>query len=102
MLSSRLSQVQHFPAIDLLKSNSRLMQSVASPEHLQTAEKMRKLWAVYEENRDLISIGAYKSGSDAQIDEAIDKRESIANFLIQRQDEAADFEETLSLAQSLI
>ncbi|MCB0345242.1 MAG: FliI/YscN family ATPase [Bdellovibrionales bacterium] len=101
-LSSRLSQVQHFPAIDLLKSNSRLMDKVASEAHNSAAEDIRKLWAVYEENRDLISIGAYKRGSDPLIDEAIGMRTKIADFLIQRQNEAADFEDTLQLAQQLL
>ncbi len=100
-LSSRLSQVQHYPAIDLLGSNSRLMRSIVSEEHLATAEELRTLWAVYEENRDLISIGAYKKGSDRQIDEAIARRASIAQFLIQKPDEVADFESTLRLAKAL-
>ncbi len=101
-LSTRLSQVQHFPAIDLLKSNSRLMEKVASEGHNATAEEIRKLWAVYEENRDLISIGAYKRGSDPLIDEAIEMRSKIAAFLIQRQNEAADFENTLQRARELM
>lgn len=101
-LSSKLSQVQHFPAIDLLKSNSRLMEKVASNTHASNAEEIRRLWAVYEENRDLISIGAYKRGSDPLIDEAIAMRSKIAQFLIQRQDEAADFETTLQQAGELL
>lgn len=98
-LSSRLSQVQHYPAIDLLASNSRLMMQVASEEHCKVAEKLRKLWAVYEDNRDLISIGAYKKGSDPLIDEAIARRPAIVKFLVQRQDETGNFEETLRMAR---
>jgi len=101
-LSAKLSQVQHYPAIDLLMSNSRLMKNIVSPEHLEVAEVMRKLWATYEDNRDLISIGAYRSGSDPLIDEAIAKREQIANFLIQKQDEASDFADTLAKARIAI
>lgn len=101
-LSSRLSHMQHYPAIDLLRSNSRLMLNLVSPEHYRMAEEIRRLWAAYEDNRDLISIGAYKSGSDQLIDEAIAKRDSIAKFLIQRQTEGAEFGDTLRRARSLI
>lgn len=101
-LSSRLSQVQHYPAIDILRSNSRLMQNVVTAEHHEIAEKLRKLWATYEDNRDLISIGAYKKGSDPLIDEAIQKRESMIRFLVQRQEVAEDLDRTISLAKSVL
>ncbi len=101
-LSSRLSQVQHYPAIDLLQSNSRLMQNVVSPEHEALAQQIRKLWTIYEDNRDLISIGAYKKGSDTVIDEAIQKREAIVKFLKQPQEERADIEATLAFAKQVI
>ena len=101
-LSSKLSQVQHYPAIDLLASNSRLMLQVATPEHCRVAETIRKLWAVYEDNRDLISIGAYKRGSDPLIDEAVQKRNAIAQFLIQGPNERDGVEDTLALAKKSI
>lgn len=101
-LSSRLSHAQHYPAIDILRSNSRVMESIVSPEHRRIAEKLRKLWAVYEENRDLITLGAYKKGSDASIDEAIAKRPKILEFLIQRSDEPCAMEETIARAQAII
>lgn len=101
-LSSRLSQIQHYPAIDVLASNSRLMDAVASPEHRWIAERMRKLWAIYEENRDLISIGAYKKGSDEAIDEAIAKRREISNFLVQPANANFSFEDTLALAKKAL
>lgn len=101
-LSSRLSQAQHYPAIDLLKSNSRIMDNIVSDSHGDIAEKMRRLWAVYEDNRDLILLGAYKSGSDALIDEALEKRKSLLNFLIQRQHEHNNLSETLDLARHAI
>ncbi|MCB0360281.1 MAG: FliI/YscN family ATPase, partial [Bdellovibrionales bacterium] len=102
VLSSRLSRVQHYPAIDILQSNSRLMQAVVTPEHGAAAEDMRRLWAIYEEHRDLISIGAYKPGSDPSVDEAIEKREAIARFLVQPQDEPAAFDETVQLLRRAI
>lgn len=94
-LSSRLSNAQHFPAIDLLASNSRVMTQIVSPSHLELAERIRRLWSTYEQNRDLISIGAYRRGSDAEIDEAVEKRDRLEKFLVQRQDEAVSLEETL-------
>ena len=100
-LSSRLSHAQHYPAIDILRSNSRVMESIVSTEHRKVAEKLRKLWAVYEENRDLITLGAYKKGSDVDIDEAIAKRPKILDFLIQRSDEPCALEETITRAQAI-
>lgn len=101
-LGSKLSQVQHFPAIDILASNSRLMSAVSDEDHLKVAEKIKKLWATWEENRDLISIGAYRAGSDAAIDEAIRKRPKIVNFLTQGIQEKSSFEESLTLAKEVI
>jgi FliI/YscN family ATPase len=101
-LNSRLSQIQHYPAIDLLQSNSRLMENVASENHRKIAEKIRSLWATYEDNRDLISIGAYKQGTDIIIDEAIEKRDKIAKFLIQDENERDDIESTLKLAEEIL
>ena len=101
MLSSRLSQSQHFPAIDILASNSRLMDVVASPEHRLYAEKIKRMWAVYEENRDLISIGAYKRGTDSTVDEALSKREVIAGFLRQSKDQTSDFSDTIEQARKV-
>lgn len=101
-LSSRLSQGQHYPAIDILRSNSRIMDNVVGEEHRRTAERMRQLWAVYEDNRDLILLGAYKRGSDALIDEALAKRSKLLQFLIQRQGESEDLQHTLALAKKVI
>lgn len=101
-LTSRLANLQHFPAIDLMKSNSRLMDSLASDEHKALAEKLRRLWAIYEENRDLISIGAYKPGSDKNIDEAINKREKMLGFLRQNRREFEDLEQTLVKAAAVL
>jgi FliI/YscN family ATPase len=101
-LSSRLAQVRHYPAIDLLQSNSRLMESVVEPNHSAVSKQIRKHWSVYEDNRDLISIGAYRKGSDEAIDEAIEKRAALAEFLVQRQDELTSLAETLEHAAKAI
>ncbi|HQH25830.1 MAG TPA: FliI/YscN family ATPase [Oligoflexia bacterium] len=101
-LSSRLSQAQHYPAIDLLRSNSRLMNSIVSEEHRLVAEKLRTLWATYEENRDLILLGAYKEGSDALIDESLNKRVALLDFLIQDQYEHESLEQALKKARKVL
>ena len=101
-LSSRLSQLQHYPAIDPLRSNSRLMQNIVSDQHAQVAKKIRQLWSVYEENRDLISIGAYREGSDASIDEAIEKNKKLGSFLIQDDRSPCEINETLEMAQNIV
>ncbi len=97
-LSSRLANAQHFPAINILKSQSRVMNSVASKEHKETAHKLLRYWSIYEENRDLILLGAYKRGNDVQLDEALDNREALLEFLIQNSEQSEEFEETLRRA----
>jgi FliI/YscN family ATPase len=101
-LSSRLSHGQHYPAIDILRSNSRVMQQIVGEKHRDIAERMRQLWAVYEDNRDLILLGAYKRGSDSLIDEALEKRPALLDFLIQRPTEQASLEETVELGREVI
>lgn len=100
-LSSKLSQMSHFPAIDILQSNSRLINSICSSEHLEITAKIRQLLAVYEENYDLINLGAYKKGSEPIIDEALAKRESIMKFLSQKPSENIKIEDALKIAKQL-
>ena len=83
VLSRQIAAQNHFPAIDVLGSVSRVMVDVVKPEHLQAAQKMRALMAVYREAEDLIHIGAYVKGSSKRIDEAIGKIDSINEFLCQ-------------------
>jgi len=83
VLSRQIAAQNHFPAIDVLGSVSRVMVDVVAPEHLQAAQKMRALMAVYREAEDLIHIGAYVKGSSKRIDEAIGKIDSINEFLCQ-------------------
>ncbi len=101
-LSSRLSQVAHYPAIDLLRSNSRVMEMIVPEEHQQIANHLRKLWAVYEDNRDLIMLGAYKEGSDPLIDEALKRRSDLLDFLIQQPDEHSMLDTTMERARRVI
>ncbi|MDR2338088.1 MAG: FliI/YscN family ATPase [Deltaproteobacteria bacterium] len=101
-LSSKLAQMQHYPALDLLRSVSRVMDKIVTKEHLELAKKLVSHWSVYEENRDLISIGAYKKGSDPEIDAALELRSKLENFLRQDYHIAESFEKTLKLAKKLV
>jgi len=82
-LSRRIAARGQFPAIDMLQSLSRLMPDVTTEEHRRAAAAVRELLAVYSENEDVISVGAYRRGSNRTIDAAIDLREEIQRFLRQ-------------------
>jgi FliI/YscN family ATPase len=97
VLSRALAAQGHYPAIDVLQSVSRVMTAVAEKPHIQKAVRMRKLMAAYEKERDLILLGAYEQGSDATVDEAIQKAGSINAFLCQSVDEETNFASTLDL-----
>ena len=83
VLSRRLAQAYHYPAIDVLQSISRLAPSVSGPSLNKAAGAIRRTMAVYAESEDLINVGAYHAGSNPAIDEAIAKHPSIEEFLIQ-------------------
>ncbi len=94
VLSRAIAAQNHFPAIDVLASVSRVMNEVVSPEHLQAAQNMRALMAVYKDAEDLIHIGAYVKGSSKRIDMAIEKIDSINGFLCQGIFEVDTYEDT--------
>ena len=81
VLSRAIAAQNHFPAIDILASVSRVMNEVVSPEHLSASQEMRSLMAVYKDAEDLIHIGAYVKGSSAKIDTAIQKIDSINDLI---------------------
>ena len=91
ILSRSLAEQGVFPAIDVGKSLSRVMADIVGPGHHRAAASLRRLWSVYEENRDLILMGAYREGSDAGIDEAIRRHPDIHAFIGQGQKEQVDF-----------
>lgn len=95
VLSRALAARNHFPAIDILNSASRVMRDIVSPRHLELAGKAREVIARYVEAEDLINIGAYVKGSNARIDYAIGKIDEITGFLRQ------NFNETTNLKQSV-
>jgi type III secretion protein N (ATPase) len=96
ILSRKLASANHYPAIDILASVSRVMNMVASEEHKQIAGRFRELMAKYNEIELLVKIGEYKRGADPKADQAIDRIEKLRTFLRQRTDERISFEETLS------
>ncbi|MCG8530927.1 MAG: type III secretion system ATPase SctN [Desulfovibrionales bacterium] len=100
VLSRKLAARNHYPAIDILASTSRVMNTIASPEHKAHAGRLRALLAKYEEVEMLVQIGEYQKGSDPEADEAIAKIDALNNFLKQGLDELSTFDETLrELAQ---
>jgi flagellum-specific ATP synthase len=100
MLTRELAAENHYPAIDVLQSISRLMTTVAEREHQDRAAYVKEMLAVYTKARDLINIGAYQPGSSAGIDEAIAVMPAIQEFL--RQDaEASTFDQTMGWLSQL-
>lgn len=101
MLSRKLGHKNHYPAIDILQSISRVMSQIATKEHKQLAGKLKTVMATYNEAEDLINIGAYKAGSNKNIDFAISKIDKVNDFLTQGVDEKYDFEEEMQLLQEI-
>ena len=95
VLSRRLAESGHYPAIDIEASISRAMNEITTPEHQAAARAFKGLYSTYQRSRDLISVGAYEAGSDAKIDLAIDAMPQLEAYLKQ------DFRHSLDLQQSL-
>ena len=96
VLSRKLANSNHFPAIDINASISRLMSTIATPEHKKLAGDLRDLYSLYTQNEDLISIGAYKAGTNHRLDYAISKIDRINAFLKQKIEESFSFDEVIS------
>ncbi len=94
-LSRKVAEMNHYPAIDVLGSISRLFPEITDLEHQEAVAKMRKLLAVYRENKDLIDVGMYQAGQNQILDRAIEMVPDINKFLQQRITEAVDMESTL-------
>ena len=102
MLSRKLADSAHYPAIDLTGSISRLMQTLLSSEDLKLSNKLRRLWSLYQQNVDLIQVGAYENGSNPELDEAIRLNDRIVNFLRQDMHISQDYEVTRSQLRDLL
>ncbi|MCI9377041.1 MAG: flagellar protein export ATPase FliI [Eubacterium sp.] len=101
MLSRKLGHKNHYPAIDILQSISRVMSSVAGKSHKDAAGKLKNVLATYQEAEDLINIGAYKRGSNPGIDYAISKIDAVNAFLMQDTMEKFEFEEEKRMLEAL-
>jgi len=97
MLSRKLADATHYPAIDLEGSISRVADKIVSKEHTRMARGVRRLWSLYSQNEDIIQIGAYETGSNPDLDRAIELKPAINRFLTQEHDEAYSFEQTVQL-----
>jgi flagellum-specific ATP synthase len=96
ILSRALAEQGVYPAIDVGRSLSRVMTDIVGPEHAAAAASLRRLWSAFEENRDLILMGAYAPGNDPLIDEAIVRRPELLDFLTQAPGERASFGESVA------
>jgi flagellum-specific ATP synthase len=96
VLSREIAHKNHYPAVDVLGSISRLMDDIASDAHKEAAGRLKELIAVYKEAEDLINIGAYAEGSNNRIDVAIKKIDMINDFLKQGKYEKSTFEQTVN------
>jgi flagellum-specific ATP synthase len=94
MLDRKLATQNHYPPISILDSVSRLMPAVCSPQHLQKASALRGFLAAYRASEDLVRIGAYQKGNDAELDTALTLLPALGAFLRQKPDESASFEQT--------
>ncbi len=101
MLDRRLAHQNHYPAIDVLQSISRCMSMIANREHKQAAGKLKNVLATYHEAEDLINIGAYKKGSNPDIDYAMEKIGIANEFLCQETDEKVSFEDSVQKLEEL-
>jgi len=102
VLSRDLAMRYHYPAIDVLGSISRLMDDIIDNKHLKLAGNMRNLLSTYYKNEELINIGAYKKGTNAKIDEAIDKIDKINSFLQQGVNEKFDYNKAVKLMSEVL
>jgi len=102
MLSRRLADQAHYPAIDLNGSISRVMQILVNPDDMRQANKFRRLWSVYQQNADLVQVGAYEAGTNSELDEAIRLRDSMVTFLRQDMHVGEDYEVTREQLRQLL
>lgn len=102
VLSRKLANANHFPAIDVNASISRLMANIISPEHKELSSKIRDILSLYEQNEDLISIGAYKAGTNPKLDYAISKIDQVHGLLKQEVEETYTISDTLKLMGQIL
>lgn len=101
MLSRKFAHKNHYPAIDILQSISRVMGQIVSREHKEASGKLKNVLATYQEAEDLINIGAYKNGSNQDIDYAISKIQQVNEFLVQDVDDKFSFDQEIELLKEI-
>jgi FliI/YscN family ATPase len=101
VLSRELAAGNHYPAVDVLESVSRLARSVSRPEHVESAARLREGLAAYRRTEDLINLGAYAAGSNPKVDAVLGAREEILRFLRQETDSAQPLDHTLQQLRDL-
>ena len=101
VLDRSLTDFGIYPPINILQSASRVMNDIVTKEHLKAVFKFRRMYATLKENEVLIRIGAYQKGSDPEIDEAIDKKTIIEEFMKQDRDEVVLFDDTVDRIQTI-
>lgn len=101
VLTRELAAQGHYPAIDIMQSVSRLMPQLAEEEHLQSANEFRRLYSAYIEHRDLISVGAYQRGSNADVDRAISRLPFMRSFLQQEMHRAVSLSESIHYLENI-
>jgi flagellum-specific ATP synthase len=102
VLSRRIAEHGMYPAVDVGASISRAMHEITSPQHVQVAQQLRRVISVYEQHRDLISLGAYVRGSDPRVDAAITLWPQIQQFLQQDMKSRVDFTSSLGALKALM
>jgi flagellum-specific ATP synthase len=102
VLSRDLADSGHYPAIDIEASVSRVMPDIADPGHMALARRLKRLYSNYQQNRDLISVGAYQRGADPRIDQAIAMNPGIMEFLQQGIEEAVPFAQSVNELEALL
>ncbi len=102
ILSRALAAANHYPAIQVGGSVSRLMTEIVSPEHRQLASRIRDIMAVYDRNVDLVSIGAYKPGTNRKLDFALSKIDAINAFLKQDIDASFTYDQCINLMKEIL
>ncbi len=101
MLNRKLANKNHYPAIDVLMSISRVMSQIVDKKHKEVAGRFKNVLATYNEAEDLIKIGAYKNGSNKEIDYAIEKHNAVNEYLMQGTDEKYEFNQEIKLLNDI-
>jgi flagellum-specific ATP synthase len=102
VLSRRLADSGHYPAIDVEQSISRVFQEIAKPDHQQAMRRFKQVYSLYQSNRDLISVGAYAPGSDPHLDEAVKFHPKLVEFMRQDMNKAVSINESISQLMGLM